>query len=51
MVKAQKERDHQDSTRKAAPMSVPEGAFVVDATELNLEQVVEKVYDYVKDKI
>lgn len=51
MVKAQKERDHQDSTRKAAPMSVPEGAFVVDATELNLEQVVAKVYDYVKDKI
>lgn len=51
MVKAQKERDHQDSTRKAAPMSVPEGAFVVDATELNLEQVVDKVYDYVKDKI
>ncbi len=51
MVKAQKERDHQDSTRKAAPMSVPEGAFVVDATELNLEQVVDKVYSFVKEKI
>lgn len=51
MVKAQKERDHQDSTRKAAPMSVPEGALVVDATELNLEQVVEKVYQFVTEKI
>lgn len=51
MVKAQKERDHQDSTRKAAPMAVPEGAIVIDATDLNLEQVVDKVYSFVKEKI
>lgn len=51
MVKAQKQRDHQDSTRKVAPMAVPEDAFVVDTTTLNLEQVVEKVVTYVKAKI
>ncbi|XGC81705.1 (d)CMP kinase [Bdellovibrio bacteriovorus] len=51
MAKAQKQRDHQDSTRKVAPMAVPEDAFVVDTTTLNLEQVVEKVVNYVKAKI
>lgn len=51
MVKAQQQRDLQDSTRKVAPMAVPEDALIVDTTELNLEQVVEKVVDYVKHKI
>lgn len=51
MVKAQKQRDHQDSTRKVAPMAVPEDAFVVDTTTLNLEQVVDTVVNFVKAKI
>lgn len=51
MVKAQKQRDHQDSTRKVAPMAVPQDALVVDTTELNLSQVVDKVIDYVQGKI
>lgn len=51
MVKSQQQRDLQDSTRKVAPMAVPEDAFVVDTTELNLEQVVETVVQYVKSKI
>lgn len=51
MVKAQQQRDHQDSTRKVAPMAVPEDALVVDTTTMNLEQVVDKVVDYVKPKI
>lgn len=51
MVKSQQQRDLQDSTRKVAPMAVPEDAFVVDTTELNLEQVVETVVQYVKGKI
>ncbi|MGE5087227.1 MAG: (d)CMP kinase, partial [Bacillota bacterium] len=51
MVKAQKQRDHQDSTRKVAPMSVPEGAFELDSTELNLSEVVDKVEAFVKSKI
>ncbi|WP_413584933.1 (d)CMP kinase [Bdellovibrio sp. HCB274] len=51
MVKAQKQRDHQDSTRKAAPMSVPAGALELDSTELDLNQVVDKVEAFVKTKI
>lgn len=51
MVKAQKQRDHQDSTRKVAPMAVPEDALVVDTTELNLDQVVDKVESYVQARI
>lgn len=51
MVKAQKQRDHQDSTRKVAPMAVPENAFVLDTTELNFDEVVNEVEAFVKTKI
>lgn len=51
MVKAQKQRDHQDSTRKAAPMAVPMNAFVLDTTDMNFEEVVSKVEEFVKTKI
>jgi cytidylate kinase len=51
MVKAQQQRDLQDSTRKVAPMAVPADALIVDTTALNLDQVVDKVVDYVKAKI
>lgn len=46
--KAQKLRDHQDSTRKTAPMVIPENAFVVDTTTMNLEQVVAAVENHVQ---
>lgn len=42
-IQAQKDRDQQDSSRKAAPLAIPENAFVLDTTELSLEEVVEKV--------
>ncbi|MNL06287.1 Cytidylate kinase [compost metagenome] len=51
MVKAQKQRDHQDSTRKVAPMAAPQDALMLDSTELNLNEVVDRVYDFVKGKI
>lgn len=51
MQEEQKVRDHQDSTRKAAPLAVPENALVVDTTELNLDEVVAKVEDFVRRKI
>jgi cytidylate kinase len=51
MVASQKVRDHQDSTRKAAPLAVPENALVLDSTELDLEQVVDKVEAFVQSKI
>ncbi|MBS1971045.1 MAG: (d)CMP kinase [Bdellovibrionales bacterium] len=51
MQEEQKVRDHQDSTRKAAPLAVPENALVVDTTELNLDEVVAKVENFVRGKI
>lgn len=51
MAKAQQQRDLQDSTRKVAPMAIPEDALVVDTTALNLDQVVDEVVKYVKNKI
>jgi cytidylate kinase len=51
MQEEQKVRDHQDSTRKAAPLAVPENALVVDTTELNLDEVVAKVESFVREKI
>lgn len=51
MVKAQQQRDLQDSTRKVAPMAVPEDALVVDTTTLNLDQVVDKVEEFVRSKV
>ncbi|MNS81389.1 Cytidylate kinase [compost metagenome] len=51
MVKAQKERDHQDSTRAAAPLAVPENALVVDTTELNFEEVVKEVETFVRKSL
>lgn len=50
-VKAQQQRDLQDSTRKVAPMAVPQDAYVVDTTTMNLEQVVDAVVQYVQGKI
>ncbi len=51
IIQAQKVRDEQDSTRKAAPLAVPALAFVVDTTELSLDQVVDIVEGFVKNKI
>lgn len=51
MVKAQQKRDHQDSTRKVAPMAIPEHAFVLDSTDLSLDEVVSKVESFVRAQI
>ena len=48
---AQKVRDQQDSTRKAAPMKVPEQALVVDTTEMALDEVVNKVELFVRSRL
>ncbi|MBC86746.1 MAG: cytidylate kinase [Bdellovibrionaceae bacterium] len=50
-IEAQKQRDQQDASRKAAPMQVPEGAHVIDTSELTLDQVVQKVEDLVQKHI
>lgn len=44
---SQVQRDTQDSSRKAAPLTIPEGATVLDTTEMNLDEVVNKVHGWV----
>lgn len=39
----QRQRDHQDQNRKVAPLVMARGAHLIDTSELNLEQVVQKV--------
>lgn len=46
----QKQRDEQDSTRKAAPLQIPKDALVIDTSELNLDQVVEKILKQIQNK-
>ena len=36
-------RDELDSSRRASPLTVPEGAVVVDTSELGFDQVVERI--------
>ncbi len=45
-----KERDERDSTRKIAPLKKAEDAIYVDSTNLNIEQVVEKIIGIINDK-
>lgn len=51
IMKSQQKRDEQDSTRKVAPLQVPEQAYVLDTTHLSFDDVVEKVESFVRKKI
>jgi CMP/dCMP kinase len=44
----QRQRDEQDSTRKAAPLQIPQDALVVDTSELSLMQVVDKIDAHIR---
>lgn len=43
-------RDKLDKTRKTAPLIVPEGALVIDSSELSLDEVVQRVLDVLKSR-
>lgn len=51
IASAQRQRDLQDSTRKAAPMKVPDQALVLDSTDLDFEGVVGEVEKFVRSKL
>jgi cytidylate kinase len=39
------DRDHRDSTRNASPLIVPDGAIVIDTSEMTIDQVVGRIVD------
>jgi len=43
-------RDTQDSTRKFAPLVVPEGAVTIDTSKLGVEEVVDKIISIVRSR-
>lgn len=47
----QKQRDHQDSTRKAAPLQIPANAYVIDTSKMGFEEVVQAVENYVRNAL
>lgn len=50
-IEAQKNRDKEDSTRKAAPLTIPEDALVVDSSRLTFDEVLNCVENFVRKKI
>ncbi len=42
------ERDRRDQERETAPLVVPEGALVIDTSDLSLEEVLERMHSEVK---
>jgi cytidylate kinase len=46
-----KARDQRDSQREVAPMRPPEGAFVVDTTELSIEEVLAEVLHHLRQAL
>lgn len=49
VLKQMKERDHQDSHRKIAPLRCPEGAIVVDTSSMGIAQVVHFLCDHIRN--
>jgi cytidylate kinase len=43
-------RDYLDSTRQASPLTIPEGAVVVDTSDMTFDEVVETVVKLVESK-
>lgn len=45
------QRDTNDSTREFAPLTVADGAEVIDTSELTLSESIDKVIDYVRENL
>ncbi len=51
LLKEIEERDYQDSHREIAPLKQAEDAVLVDTTELNLEEAINRVIEVIKEKL
>ncbi len=47
----QKQRDKQDSTRTTAPLKVPDGALVIDTSQLTLDEVVARCEKHLEENL
>ena len=47
-LKAQNQRDARDTQRTNAPMKIPVGAYVLDTSYMNLNEVIQEVYLHVR---
>jgi cytidylate kinase len=50
-ITEQERRDHQDASRKTAPMIAPEGSKQIDTSGLSLDQVVAEIEALVRDQV
>jgi cytidylate kinase len=48
LVEEIRTRDHNDSTRAHSPLTIAEGSFVLDTTGLSIEQVVDRIVQFVR---
>jgi len=48
---AQNERDKRDKNRQVSPLQIPEKAFVVDTSEMDLQQVVEHIDSIIRTEL
>ena len=46
-----KARDYQDSNRKTSPLKKAQDAILIDTSDLSQDEVTEKIYEVVKEKI
>lgn len=47
VLSAMKDRDQKDETREVSPLRIPEGAFIVDNSVLNVEQTVYEMLKHI----
>lgn len=51
LLKEIQDRDYRDANRKVAPLKPAEDALEIDTTDLNIDQVIETVLEYVNTKV
>lgn len=49
VIEDQARRDRIDSTRKASPLTIPQGAIVVDTSDLTFEEVVDHIMELIPE--
>lgn len=50
VLAAQRQRDGRDTSRQASPLKKADDAIVIDTTDMSVEEVVERLMEYIKDR-